>query len=306
MDLSTTSPVILSGASGLLGKSIRQALSNRGSNTLQLVRRRPAAEGEIQWNPTADPAIANPVELEGAIAAIHLSGANVAGHRWTESYRREMTASRVDSTGRLAVVLAGLRNPPQTLLVASAVGIYGDRGDELLDESSPAGTGFLATLCREWEAAAEPARAAGIRVVHMRFGVVLGPGEGALERMLPVFGLGLGAKIGNGRQWMSWIGLADVVAAILFALERKEIAGPVNVTAPNPVTNAEFTSALGNQVRRPAFLTVPAFAMRIMFGQMADEALLASARALPTKLQAAGFQFALPTVDTGLAAALRK
>jgi hypothetical protein len=188
--------------------------------------------------------------------------------------------------------------------VASAVGIYGDRGDELLDENSAPGAGFLAEICRQWEAAATPAVQAGIRVVHLRFGVVLGPGQGALEQMLPPFRVGLGARLGSGRQWMSWVGLADVVAAILFALECPDLSGPLNVTAPNPVTNSEFTRALGRQLHRRAFLAVPAFALRIMFGQMADEALLASARAVPVKLQAAGFQFSLPTVEDALREAL--
>jgi hypothetical protein len=228
----------------------------------------------------------------------------VARHRWTEAYRREITASRVDSTRRLATVLAGLRNPPETFLVASAVGIYGDRGDEVLDESSVSGKGFLANLCQDWEAAAEPARQSGIRVVHLRFGVVLSPGEGALKQMLPPFRIGLGARIGNGRQWMSWVALADAVGAVLFALDRTDIRGPLNVTAPKPVTNGEFTRALGRQLGRPAFLAVPSFTMRLMFGQMADEALLASARVKPEKLKQAGFQFVLPTVDQALVAAL--
>jgi len=215
-----------------------------------------------------------------------------------------MTASRVESTRRLANVLAELRNPPKTLLVASAIGIYGDRRDEVLDESSEPGSGFLASLCCEWERAADPARGAGIRVVHLRLGVVLGP-EGALKQMLPPFRIGLGAQIGDGRQWMSWISVDDAVAAVLFALDRIEISGPVNVTSPNPVTNAEFTRALGRQLGRPAFLSAPAFAMKLIFGQMANEALLASIRVQPRKLLEAGFQFSHPKLDQALAAALK-
>lgn len=290
----------------MLGRAIQRALANRGNATLQLVRRHPEGGGGLPWDPTADPAISDAGPLEGAAAAIHLSGASVAGHRWTEAYRREMTASRVDSTRRLATVLAGLRNPPKTFLVASAVGIYGDRGDEVLNESSPSGMGFLANLCQDWEAAAEPARQAGIRVVHLRFGVVLGPGEGALKQMLPPFRIGLGARIGDGRQWMSWVALADAVGAVLFALDRTDIRGPLNVTAPKPVTNGEFTRALGRQLGRPAFLAVPAFAMRLMFGQMADEALLASARVMPEKLMNARFQFSQPNLDEALTTAIRK
>jgi len=306
MALPVTSRVILSGASGMLGSAIRRALEARGIGTLQLVRRNPAGRGELEWNPYSDPAIADPTLLEGASAAIHLSGASVAAHRWDESYKREMTASRVDSTRRIAKMLAGLRQPPRSFLVASAVGIYGDRADELLDESSRPGSGFLAGLCAEWERAADPAREAGIRVVHLRFGIVLGSGEGALKQMLPAFRLGLGARIGRGRQWISWIGLNDVIGAVLFALERQEISGPVNVTAPKPVTNAEFTQALARELRRPAFLSMPAFAVKLMFGQMADEALLASARVQPRKLLEAGFRFSEPAVEDALAAALRK
>jgi hypothetical protein len=188
--------------------------------------------------------------------------------------------------------------------VASAIGIYGDRGDELLEESSATGIGFLAELCERWEAAADPAVRAGIRVVHLRFGVVLGPGHGALQQMLPPFRVGMGAKLGSGRQWMSWVALKDVVAAILFALDQENLSGAVNVASPIPVTNVDFTHALGRALHRPAFLTVPSFALRILFGQMADEALLASARVEPRKLRAAGFQFSLPEIDQALGAAL--
>lgn len=215
-----------------------------------------------------------------------------------------MAASRVESTHELAKLLAASRTPPKTFVVASAIGIYGDRGDEVVTESSQTGSGFLADLCRQWEAAAEPAIQAGIRVVHTRFGVVLDPGHGALQQMLPPFRIGLGARLGNGRQWMSWVSLADVIAAMLFALEQSKLAGPVNVTAPNPVTNAEFTRALGQQLHRPAFLAVPAFAVRMLFGQMGDEALLASARVLPEKLLASGFRFSMPEISRALSAAL--
>jgi len=306
MDLTTTSRVILSGASGMLGRAVRRALDTNGIRSLQLVRRRPAAAGELEWNPTSDPAVQDSAPLEGANAAIHLSGANVGAHRWTESYKREMIASRVDSTRRLATVLAALRQPPACFVAASAIGIYGNRGDTPLDESSPAGSGFLADLCQKWEAAAEPARQAGIRVVNLRFGVVLGPGEGALQQMLPPFRVGLGARIGSGRQWMSWVALEDVVGAVLFALRQPEISGPVNVTSPNPVTNAEFTRALGRQIHRPAFLSVPPLAMKLLFGQMADEALLASSRVEPRKLVDTGFRFSDPNLDQALAAALNK
>ena len=288
----------------MLGTAVRQALIAAKTPTLQLVRWGPAAEGQLRWDPGSDHPIENLGRIEGAIAAIHLSGASVAAHRWTEAYRREMTASRVDSTRRLATALAGLQKPPQSFLVASAVGIFGDRGDEVLDESSAPGSGFLAGLCRQWEAAAEPAVQAGIRVIHLRFGVVLGPEQGALKQMLPPFRAGLGARLGKGRQWMSWISLADAVAAILFALDQKSLSGPVNLTAPNPVTNAEFTRALGNQLGKPVFLSIPAFALRLMFGQMANDAVLSSARVQPAKLLDAGFRFSMPEISAALQSAI--
>lgn len=297
--------IVLSGASGMLGAALQSRLVERGTPVLQLVRRTPATSTELTWNPLAQTVMTDPSALEGCSAAIHLSGASVAGHRWTAAYKRELAASRVNSTRALAGLLTGLRRPPRTLIVASAIGIYGDRGDELLDESSPAGSGFLADVCGRWEEAAHAAQEAGIRVVHARFGVVLGRGPGALEKMLPIFRLGMGGKLGSGRQWMSWVSLDDAIAAILFALENANLAGPVNLTAPNPVTNAEFTQALARQLHRPAILPAPAFALRLAFGQMADEALLTSARVAPRALLTAGFDFVHPTLPEAFAAAFR-
>jgi hypothetical protein len=296
--------IVLSGASGMLGTALQQRLAALRTPVLQLVRGAPRKEGQLVWDPSAKPAIADTSALEGCVAAVHLSGASVAAHRWTAAYRRELTTSRVDSTHALAAILAGLRKRPRTLVVASAVGIYGDRGEEVLNEDSAPGEGFLAEVCRAWEEAARPAAEAGICVVHTRFGMVLGGGTGALEKMLPVFRAGLGGKLGSGNQWMSWISLEDTVAAILFALETRSLTGAVNVTSPNAVRNAEFTRALARRVHRPALLPAPAFALRLAFGQMADEALLASARVVPAKLLAAGFEFAHPTLDEALAAAI--
>lgn len=290
----------------MLGTALRQGLAARQVPVLQLVRHTAGPAGEAQWNPSVSPSVIHPETLEGLAAAIHLSGANVAAHRWTPDYKREIAVSRVDSTRALAVTLARLRRPPRALLVASAIGIYGNRGEELLDEGSAPGSGFLADLCRKWEAAAQPAADAGIRVVHLRFGVVLGPGPGALAKMLPIFRLGLGGPLGNGRQWMSWIALDDAVAAILFALQTPSIAGSINLTAPNPISNAEFTRALALQLHRPAFLPAPAFALRLALGPMADEALLASARVYPSRLIEAGFGFSYPTVAQALTAALAR
>lgn len=305
MSRTPATTVILSGASGVVGTALGQALAARGTPMLKLVRRATQQADKLAWNPEATTPFADTVALEGARAAIHLSGASIAGARWTSTYKQELASSRVDSTHALATTLARLEQRPETLVVASAVGFYGNRGGEVLDESSAPGKGFLPELCQLWEEAAHPAAEAGIRVVHARFGVLLNRGPGALEKMLPLFRAGLGGPLGSGHQWMSWIGIEDTIAAILFALETPELAGPVNVTSPNPVRNAEFTRALARLMHRPAVIPAPAFALRAAFGQMADEALLASARVMPTKLAKAGFRFQHPTVEEALAAALR-
>jgi hypothetical protein len=275
----------------MLGAALREALAARNLSDLQLVRSAPTVPNQLQWDPYAT-AIPHAEGLEDLTAAIHLSGASLAAHRWTPEYKREIAESRVNSTRTIATTLAGLRHPPKMLLIASATGIYGNRGDELIDETSPLGTGFLADLCQQWEVAAQPAVDAGIRVLHLRLGVILGLGPGsALARLLPIFHLGLGGRLGNGRQFMSWISLTDALAAIFFLLESPFLAGPINITSPNPVTNAQFTNTLAAQLHRPAFLAVPASALRLALGEMADQALLSSTRAYPAKLAAAGFQF---------------
>jgi len=241
--------------------------------------------------------------LEGLSGVVHLSGANVAGQRWTAAYKKEMTSSRVDSTGILCEALARLKTPPEVLVAASATGFYGDRGDEILDEYRPAGTGFFPELCARWEAASQPAVDAGIRVVHLRFGIVIGEG-GAMARLAPMFKLGLGGQLGNGRQWMSWISEADAISSVLFALDHRSMSGIVNAVAPEPVTNATFTRELGKAVHRPAFIPAPAFGLRLVFGEMADEALLASTRVVPKRLIESGFEFAYPTLAEAFAAAL--
>jgi hypothetical protein len=271
----------------MLGTALREALTERNLSFLQLVRSAPRATDQLQWDASGT-TIPHSEGIEDLDAAIHLSGANVAAHRWTPEYKREIIDSRVNSTRALATALAGLRYPPKVLLVASATGIYGDRGDELIDETSPLGTGFLAETCRQWEAAAKPASDAGIRVLYLRFGVVLGP-EGALARLLPIFRLGLGGQLGNGRQYMSWISLPDALAAILFLLETPTLSGPIN---------------LADHLHRPAFLGVPAFALRLALGEMADEALLSGARAYPAKLAKAGFKFSHTSLIHALPAVL--
>jgi uncharacterized protein len=291
--------IVLSGASGVLGTELRRRLEPDYA-LIRLVRNGETGPGQVGWNPEKRPALTDAEALEGCEAAIHLGGANLAARRWTAAYRREIVESRVNSTRALAEVLSGLRAKPRTLIVASAVGIYGERGDAIVDETSPPGYGFLADVCRQWEAAAEPARKAGIRAVHTRFGVVLGRGPGALGKMLPVFRLGLGGRLGSGQQWMSWVSLEDVVEALAFVLETPGVAGPVNVTSPEPVRNAEFTRALGKAVHRPAVLPVPGFALRAALGPMADEALLVSTRAVPSKLVEAGFRFRLARLEEAL------
>jgi uncharacterized protein len=291
---------LLSGASGMVGSALRAELGARQASVIQLVRRVPQTPAELQWNPAAAIPVADTGQLEGLDAAIHLSGANLSARRWTPAYRREMAASRVDSTRALATLLAGLHRPPRALLVASAIGIYGDRGDEILDESSAPGQGFLPGLCREWEAAAAPAAQAGMRVVHMRFGVVLAPGARALAMMLPIFRLGLGGRLGSGKQWMSWISLTDLVAGVLFLAESPSLRGAVNLAAPHPVTNSEFTRTLARLLHRPAVLPVPAFALRLALGPMVDEALLSSTRVIPRVLIDAGFRFTQPTIEAAL------
>ncbi len=291
---------LLSGASGMVGSALRAELGARHARVTQLVRRIPQTAAELHWNPAAAIPIADARPLEGLDAVIHLSGANLSARRWTPEYRREMAASRLDSTRALAALLADLRRPPRAFLVASAIGIYGDRGEEVLDESSAPGRGFLADMCREWEAAAVPAAQAGVRVVHMRFGVVLAPGAGALAMMLPIFRLGLGGRLGSGKQWMSWISLGDLGSAVLFLLESPSLHGAVNLTAPHPVTNSVFTRTLARLLHRPAVLPAPAFALRLALGSMADEALLSSTRVLPRKLLDAGFRFARPSIEEAL------
>jgi uncharacterized protein (TIGR01777 family) len=238
--------------------------------------------------------------LEAVDAVVHLAGENIASGRWTASKRARIRDSRVRGTHLLAQTLAAMTSPPRAFLSASAIGIYGDRGDELLHEESATGEGFLATLGREWEAAADPARERGIRVVCLRLGVVLSPRGGALAKMLPPFRLGLGGVLGKGSQWFSWIALEDALTAIEHLLTAEAVQGPVNLVAPRPVTNREFTKTLGRVLRRPTICPVPSVLLRLAFGKMADEALLASVRVEPRVLQEAGFQFAHPQLEEAL------
>ena len=267
---------------------------------IRLVRGRAKGPDEVQWNPGTAEAAGGPAALEGLRAAIHLSGANLSAHRWTAAYKKEIVDSRVVSTRALVGLLKRLKAPPETLLCASAIGIYGDRGDEVLTEGSTPGTGFLAETCRAWEAEAEQAAEAGMRVVELRTGVVLARKGGALDKMLPLFRAGLGGRLGSGEQWMSWIVLSDWVRAARHILETDAIRGPVNMVSPMPVTNAGFTRALGAAVHRPAVIPAPAFALRVALGEMADAALLASERVIPQRLAETGFHFDFPEIGAAL------
>lgn len=289
--------IVMSGASGFLGAALRAALDREGARVVPLVRRSPST-GEIGWNPAEG--ILDPAALEGADAVIHLAGESIGGGLWTAERRRRIRESRVQGTALLAGAIASLGRRPAVMLSTSAVGIYGDRGEETLTEQSPPGTGFLAEVAQAWEAAAEPARSAGIRVVHPRLGVILHPSGGMLQRVLLPFRIGLGGPLGGGAHWMSWLSLDDAVGIYRFLLDQPDFAGPVNATAPTPVTNAEFTRELASALGRPAFLAAPRAALELFLGDMARELLLASTRAVPARLEASGYQFAHPTLASVL------
>lgn len=296
---------LLSGASGMIGTALVEAFSLQSILPVQLVRGEAnPAKRLIHWDPLASlpegkqPPLA--ASLPSLDAAIHLSGANVAGQRWSQAYRGQLRESRLVPTRALCELLKRLPQPPRVLVCAAAVGIYGDRGSEILTESSAPGEGFLAELCQEWEQAAQPAEEFGIRVVHLRFGMVLGASGGVLARLLPVFKLGAGGRLGSGHQWMSWVALPDVVRAIRFAIETENLRGAVNVVAPHPVTNVEFTRSLGRVLHRPTVLAVPALALKLAFGEMAEATMLASTRVLPARLTDAGFRFEQEAIEPAL------
>ena len=291
--------IAVSGATGLIGRQLCAYLTTGGHSVLRLVRPGPnlPAIDDVAWNP--DAGTIDAAALEGVDAVIHLAGEPVS-ERWSAEHKRAILHSRTAGTGLLARTLAALARPPRVFLSASAVGYYGDGGDRPLDESSPRGADFLADVAAQWEAAAAPAADRGIRVAHPRFGVVLSPRGGALAKLLPPFRLGAGGKLGSGQQWMSWIALDDALGALEFLLFTESLAGPVNVTAPNPVTNEQFSHTLAHVLGRPALATVPPFALRLMFGEMADAMLLAGQRALPTALERAGFRFRHPDLDAAL------
>ncbi|WP_396449855.1 TIGR01777 family oxidoreductase [Actinomadura sp.] len=293
--------VTVTGSSGLIGSALVKSLREDGHDVVRLVRREPERDDEARWSP-ADGCV-DKDSLEGADAVVHLAGAAVGDRPWTKAYRQKIRDSRVVGTRTLAEAIAAANPRPRVLVCGSAIGYYGDTGGREVDEKSPMGRGFLAALVRDWEAAAAPARDAGVRLVLPRTGVVLTPDGGLLGRTLPLFRLGLGARLGDGRQWTSWISIADQIAALRFLIDH-EIDGPVNLTAPNPVTNEEYTRALGRVLHRPARLAVPRFALRAALRGFADEGPLISQRALPRRLGEAGFRFAHEHVDEALAAVL--
>lgn len=290
--------VIVTGSHGLIGSELAARLSEAGHQVTRLVRTQPGP-GEAAWDPAAGTIEA--AKLEGHDAAVHLAGVGIGDHRWTDEHKRSVLDSRVQGTTLLARTLAGLSAPPTVLVSGSAVGFYGDRGDEELTESSGPGTGFLTDVVEAWEAAAAPASEAGIRVVRSRTGVVLTAKGGALKKQLLPFKLGVGGKLGTGRQWLSWISLEDEVAALTHAITSDQLAGPVNVTSPEPVTNAEFTATLARVLHRPALLPVPTPALHVLFGrEMVKEMMLSGQRVLPAALQESGFQFSHPHLEDAL------
>ena len=294
--------IVVAGASGLLGSELVPALRARGHDVLRLVRRAPAEADEAFWNPAENQL--DSARLQGVDAIVNLCGENVGAGRWTKARRERILRSRIEATRTLVTALPQMKVKPSVFVNASAVGAYGDRGEEELTEASSIGHGFLPEVCLAWETHAEGAARRGVRTVLLRFGVVLTCGGGALAKMLPLFRLGLGGRLGDGQQWLSWVSVEDAMRAILHALTNKECRGPVNVTAPEPVTNATFTATLARVLNRPAALHVPAWLLRLVLGRgMADEMLLASTRAIPARLHEACFQFRHATLEAALRAA---
>ncbi|MFW6287040.1 MAG: TIGR01777 family oxidoreductase [Candidatus Sumerlaeota bacterium] len=295
--------VAITGSSGLIGSALKKALHKEQIPTLSLVRDAERVDPHSTlWKPLEKEI--DTAALEGLEAVVHLAGENIAKGRWTEKKKKRIHRSRVPATHFLATMLAGLDRKPDVFITASAVGYYGDTGDKRIDESQPPGETFLARVCDEWEAATRPAVDAGIRTVHLRLGMVLSPEGGALKAMLPIFRLGLGGPVGGGRQWVSWVALADATRAIRHIIRTPSISGPVNIASPEPVRQKDFAKALGRTLHRPTILPAPAFAVRLMLGEMADELLLSSVRLLPSRLQNHHFAFRFQTLENYLQSVL--
>lgn len=289
--------ILVTGSHGLVGKALINALTSDSHEIVRLVRGKPSGATEIEWHPNEGRLDA--AALEGLDAVVHLAGESIASSRWTEEKKRSIRDSRVKGTTLLSEALAQLSRPPSVFVSASAIGYYGDRDDELLTEKSAPGDDFLANVCVEWENATIPTIEKGIRTVHARFGIILDANEGALGKMLTPFRMGIGGRIGDGKQWMSWIDIEDVVNGLKFLIE-SSVTGPVNFVAPNPVTNAEFTKTLGRVLSKPTIFPVPAFGARLAFGEMGDALLLSSQRVEPSVLQQQGFHFAYPSLESAL------
>lgn len=290
--------VLVSGSHGLVGTALIKSLQTDGHQISRLVRQAPRSELEVEWNPDRYSIAVS--RLEGFDAVVHLAGESIAEGRWSEEKKRRIRESRLNGTKLLSDALANLSHSPKTLISASAIGYYGDRGDELLTEDSPPGKDFLADVCREWEAATAAPAEKGIRTVNARFGIILSKDGGALAKMLPPFRMGVGGRIGNGKQWMSWIALDDVVGGLTLALTNETLRGAVNFVAPGAVTNAEFTKSLGKVLSRQTLFPIPVFGVRLLFGEMADALLLSSQRVEPGRLKKAGYQFRFSDLEPTL------
>ncbi|WP_405708627.1 TIGR01777 family oxidoreductase [Streptomyces xanthophaeus] len=293
--------IAVTGSTGLIGNALVKSLRSDGHEVVRFVRRAPAAADEARWDPAGGHV--DRAGLTGCSAVVHLAGAGVGEHRWTARYKKEIRDSRVLGTAALAAALAALDEPPAVLVSGSAIGYYGDTGDRAVDEDAPAGQGFLPSVCVEWEAAAEPARAAGIRTVFARTGLVVAGEGGAWGRLFPIFRAGIGGRLGNGRQYWSHISLHDEIAALRHIIDTPSLEGPVNLTAPDPLTNRQVTAAMARVLRRPALLPVPAVALRIVLGEFSDD-VLGSQRVLPARLLESGFVFRDPGIEDSIRAAL--
>jgi uncharacterized protein (TIGR01777 family) len=300
--------ILVSGSGGLVGRAVSAYLASHQHAVVALHRPQstnsPGHPDSILWDPVGNEL--DPATLENFDAILHLAGENIGGKRWTDGQKARIKSSRVHPTQLLSDAITLLKHPPRVLLCASAVGYYGNRGDETLTEESSPGHDFLAEVCREWEAAALPASKHGVRVVNLRMGAVLAKEGGLLPRLLPLFLLGLGGTLGSGRQFMAWIAINDLMRIVELLLQRDDIHGPVNVVAPTPITNVEFTKILGKMISRPTLLPVPALALRIMLGELAEGLLLTSTRVTPARLQAAGYSFMYPRLEDALAVLIRK
>jgi uncharacterized protein (TIGR01777 family) len=296
--------ILISGSSGLVGGRLLPLLRASGHSIIRLVRRSPQSADEREWRP--DSGLLDASAFEGIQAVINLAGDNIGEGRWTAEKKKRILESRVQTTSLLARVMAGLESRPAVFVSASAIGYYGDRGDEMLTEESDPGVGFLADVCRQWEASTTPAAAAGIRVAMLRFGVILATDGGALAKMLLPFKLGVGGNMGSGKQFWSWLTADEAARILLFAVTNDQLSGPVNAVSPHPATNAEFTKALAGVLHRPAIFPMPAFAARLALGEMADALILSSARVLPRKLESAGYQFLHPEISGALRDVLKR